>query len=49
MKNKQSEITVLTNGGIDLSLLPSDVLDLLVASLEIAIEKIVGEDEENKN
>ncbi len=45
MEKQQKEITVFTNGVPDLALLPKDILDMIVAALELNIEKAPKESE----
>lgn len=45
MKKEQKEREVIINGEIDLSLMPKDILDMLVSALTENIEQTIGEEE----
>lgn len=44
MENNKSEKVVITNGTPNLSLLPSDILEMIAVSLELNIARTVSED-----
>ena len=45
MNKEQKEREVITNGEIDLSLMPKEILELLVSVLTENIEQTIGEEE----